>query len=654
MFSIRPSIPALLLITALVFPDLLPAQEQAGITENRGDFHLFLLIGQSNMAGRGEVEAQDQIPDKRILMFDMNNKWVPAVDPLHFDKPGIAGVGLGRTFARDYIAHYPGITVGLIPCAVGGSAIAAWEPGGYHSQTKTHPYDDAMARAKLALESGTLRGILWHQGESDSKPDLADVYEARLHALIARLRAELSAPDAPFIAGQMGRFSERTWSDAKTKVDVAQQNLPQKVARTAFVRSDGLSHKGDKVHFSSAAYRELGHRYYQAYRQLTLAREPNELNYELERIVVRQGFDGKMGWTHARAGAIPASSLGDEAKNPLVVMTTQQLLLSRSDVFYGLHSTWTSDLGQHWSDLLPQETFARQKMADGREMTVCDFTPAWHAQTGTLLGTGQTVWYENNQVMRVRPRATAYATYDPQTKTWSAWSRLIMPNETRFQHAGAGSVQRYDLPNGDILLPIYYKVPEQQQHSATVCRCSFDGRRLKYVEHGNEMTVDVQRGLCEPSITRYGGRFYLTLRNDERGYVTVSDDGLNYEPIQVWRFDDGEDLGSYNTQQHWVTHRDGLFLAYTRRGANNDHVFRNRAPLFIARVNPERLCVLRDTEQILVPERGARLGNFGVTHVSPQESWVTVTEWMQPVGVEERGSDNRIIVVRVKWSQLNG
>lgn len=86
---------------------------------------------------------------------------------------------------------------------------------------------------------------------------------------------------------------------------------------------------------------------------------------------------------------------------------------------------------------------------------------------------------------------------------------------------------------------------------------------------------------------------------------------------------------------------------YTRTGANNDHVFRHRAPLLMARVDPEQLCVLRHTERMLVPRRGARLGNFGVTEVTPNETWVTVAEWMQPAGVEKYGSDNSIFAVKL-------
>lgn len=214
-------------------------------------------------------------------------------------------------------------------------------------------------------------------------------------------------------------------------------------------------------------------------------------------------------------------------------------------------------------------------------------------------------------------------------------------------------MQRYDLPDGDLLLPVYFKEPQDELYRTTVVRCRFDGRTLSYVEHGNALSVDEPRGLGEPSLTKFGDRYYLTLRNDKHGYVSTSDDGLHFTEPKQWTFDDGSDLGNYNTQQHWVTHSDGLFLVYTRRGAGNDHVFRHRAPLFIAQVDPDKLQVIRRTERVLVPERGARLGNFGVVDVSPHETWVTVTEWMQPRGVEKHGSDNSIFVAKIKWNRPN-
>ncbi|HND53722.1 MAG TPA: sialate O-acetylesterase, partial [Pirellulaceae bacterium] len=153
----------------------------------KSKFQLFLLVGQSNMAGRGAVEKQDKTPHPRVLMLNKAGKWAPAVDPLHFDKPA-AGVGLGKTFGQLVADANPDATVGLIPCAVGGSPIDTWKPGAYYDATKSHPWDDALRRAKLALEAGELKGILWHQGESDSNEKLAPAYAAKLDDLIARLR----------------------------------------------------------------------------------------------------------------------------------------------------------------------------------------------------------------------------------------------------------------------------------------------------------------------------------------------------------------------------------------------------------------------------------------------------------------------------------
>ena len=92
---------------------------------------------------------------------------------------------------------------------------------------------------------------------------------------------------------------------------------------------------------------------------------------------------------------------------------------------------------------------------------------------------------------------------------------------------------------------------------------------------------------------------------------------------------------------------------YTRRGLNNDHVIRHRAPLVIAEVDPRRVTVKRQTERILVPERGTRLGNFGMTDVSPTETWITTVEWMQPVGVAKYGSDNSVFVAKLTWNRPN-
>lgn len=246
-----------LLLTSLL-PASLSAQEAALPAKEK--FHLYLLVGQSNMAGRGVVEPTDKQADPRVLMFDREERWVPAVDPMHWDKPS-AGVGLGRSFAREIAKAHPGVTIGLIPCAAGGSPIDTWKPGVMHDQTRSYPWDDTVKRLGAALPSGTLKGILWHQGESDCKPELAPAYEAKLLDLVSRFRVLSGSPDVPFLVGQMGKFPDVPWTPEIVMVDAVHRRLPNLVARCAFVSAEGLAHKGDKIHFDSASYRELGRRY---------------------------------------------------------------------------------------------------------------------------------------------------------------------------------------------------------------------------------------------------------------------------------------------------------------------------------------------------------------------------------------------------------
>jgi hypothetical protein len=233
-------------------------------------FDVVLLVGQSNMAGRGAIAAEDRVPSPHVLMLDKSGAWVPAADPVHFDKP-IAGVGPGRAFGIELAAR-TGHEVGLVPAAVGGSSITSWVPAGYDSATRTHPYDDALRRARLAQQRGHLAAILWHQGESDANARLAPDYSKRLHELIARFRSELGAPDVPFVIGQLGQFRRRTPYDST--VDAAHRESARSIPHVAFVSSDGLRHKGDSLHFDAESARELGRRYARAYLELTAAARP--------------------------------------------------------------------------------------------------------------------------------------------------------------------------------------------------------------------------------------------------------------------------------------------------------------------------------------------------------------------------------------------
>lgn len=227
---------------------------------NRQKFHLYILAGQSNMAGRGKVEEQDTQPHPRVFALNKEGQWQPATEPLHFDKPQIAGVGPGLAFGKAMAEYKKNIRIGLIPCATGGSPISSWTEGGYHSQTKSYPYDDALKRARIAMQSGVIKGIIWHQAESDSKPELARVYQAKLEELIGKFRRELGDDDLPFVVGKLGEFYVAQNANAET-INKILEGIPLTVKNTACADTAGLTPKSDLVHFDAKSERELGRRY---------------------------------------------------------------------------------------------------------------------------------------------------------------------------------------------------------------------------------------------------------------------------------------------------------------------------------------------------------------------------------------------------------
>jgi hypothetical protein len=262
-----------------------------------------------------------------------------------------------------------------------------------------------------------------------------------------------------------------------------------------------------------------------------LAAPTAPVDYRVQLDVVSEGYEpGQRCWFHPRAGAIPGPT-------PTVVLTMQKLNLNRSDVFYPIATTVSTDGGKTWSPIVEHtDTLGRHPIEGGLEEAICDFTPKWHAKTGKLLATGHTVIYGNDKLVQTRPRFTVWSVFDPKTQTWTPWAKLAMPDEPRFANAGAGSTQRIDLENGDILLPIYAKEPAAKAYFSTVVRCRFDGEKLRYVEHGSELALPIDRGFVEPSLARFGGKFYLTLRNDQAAYVAVSNDGLHFDTPCKWTF----------------------------------------------------------------------------------------------------------------------
>ncbi|HEY0670433.1 MAG TPA: sialate O-acetylesterase, partial [Sphingobacteriaceae bacterium] len=218
---------------------------------------IYIMMGQSNMAGRGVITPQYQkLQHERVVMLNKDNEWVKATHPVHFDKPKSVGVGPALTFGIAMAEAYPDKKIALVPCAVGGTPIKKWIPGAYDTVTKTHPYDDAVKRIKYAMQYGTIKGIIWHQGEGDSELKASQQYIANLTELINRVRREAGNPQLPFVVGELGRFRKTSHN-----INNVLPQLSSKVSHTKIVSAEGLWHKGDGTHFDSPSAAEFGRRY---------------------------------------------------------------------------------------------------------------------------------------------------------------------------------------------------------------------------------------------------------------------------------------------------------------------------------------------------------------------------------------------------------
>ena len=224
---------------------------------------LYLLIGQSNMAGRGKIEQQDLMTHPQVFVLNYDSKWDQAKEPLHFDK-AIAGTGPGLSFGKAMVKTHSNIYIGLIPCAVGETSVDYWQRNKKIKQLNISPYEKAIERCKIALRRGKLKGILWLQGESDSKPGLADGYEEKIITLVSNLRRDLGKPDLPFVCATLPDFFVSNHPEAEI-VNDALKNLPNKVKNVTCISSEGLQHLGDTVHLNSASARELGRRFAMAF-----------------------------------------------------------------------------------------------------------------------------------------------------------------------------------------------------------------------------------------------------------------------------------------------------------------------------------------------------------------------------------------------------
>ena len=233
-----------------------PNPPAAFVVPTRDKFDVYLLMGQSNMLGRDTSRLAEQVDHPNIGAMDGKGGWTVARDPMW----GGSGTGPGISFAVEMAKKLPeGTKIGLVQCAVGGTPLARWVKG-------ADLYERALARARVAARQGTLKGMLWHQGESDSnKIEDASTYAARLAQMIADFRADIGVPNLPVVVGKLGPFRTEDRSAVYTaQVNEAIAKVAQTVPYVGLADAAGLKDKGDHTHFNAESQIEFGKRYAQA------------------------------------------------------------------------------------------------------------------------------------------------------------------------------------------------------------------------------------------------------------------------------------------------------------------------------------------------------------------------------------------------------
>jgi hypothetical protein len=242
------------------------------------NFHIYLCIGQSNMEGAARAELQDSTVNPRFQVMEAVNcdnlsrkmgSWYPAVPPLCRCK-----TNLGPTdyFGRTMVANLPErVKVGVIVVAIGGCKIELFDKENYQSYTETapvwmkgmireyvgNPYGRLVEMAKLAQKDGVIKGILLHQGESNSNDTL---WTRKVKSVYDNLMKDLNldSKNVPLLAGETVNADQQgICAGMNTIIATLPLTLPNSYVISSAACADG----SDNLHFSAAGYRKLGARY---------------------------------------------------------------------------------------------------------------------------------------------------------------------------------------------------------------------------------------------------------------------------------------------------------------------------------------------------------------------------------------------------------
>lgn len=219
------------------------------------EFDIYLCIGQSNMAGRAALTPELSEPISGVWLFNHQDQFEPAQNPLNrysTIRKDLSMQKLSMAYSFSLEMHQKtGHKIGLVVNARGGSSILSWLKG-----SKDGYYEEILTRAQKAVKYGRIKGIIWHQGESDaSDPDKYKVY---LQTLMTDLRKDLGLPILPVVIGQLGM-----WRSSVKGFNQMLLEIPQFLSYMACASADGLSSLGDvsDPHFNTESQLILGKRY---------------------------------------------------------------------------------------------------------------------------------------------------------------------------------------------------------------------------------------------------------------------------------------------------------------------------------------------------------------------------------------------------------
>ena len=240
------------------------------------NFHIYLCFGQSNMEGQGNIESQDKTVDSRfqvLCSYDncgsrTKGKWFDATPPLSCCSGAHLGPVdyFGRTLVKKLPEH---IKVGVSVVAIAGCDIQLFEKENYKNYRAEsymqgtiqsyggNPYGRLVEMGKEAQKVGVIKGILLHQGETNTGQNN---WPSRVKAIYNDLINDLglNAADVPLLVGEVVRTDQGGQCGSMNNIIA---NVPSTIPNSYVISAQGLGHKGDNLHFSSASYRTLGERY---------------------------------------------------------------------------------------------------------------------------------------------------------------------------------------------------------------------------------------------------------------------------------------------------------------------------------------------------------------------------------------------------------